>query len=64
VKELLAVRLRLKEGADLRQFEIPPESRSAIEKLKSLGLLKEEGDQLQLTDRGMLFYDTVAAEII
>ncbi len=63
-KELLAIRLRLQEGADLTLFEIPPETEIAIEKLKNLGFLKQEGFLLQLTDRGMLFYDTVAIELI
>lgn len=62
VKELLAVRLRLKEGVKL--FEFPEETRIAIEKLKTCNLIKQTGTQLQLTDRGMLFYDTVAAELI
>jgi oxygen-independent coproporphyrinogen-3 oxidase len=64
IKELLAVRIRLREGADLNLFEIPLETKTAIEKLKHLGLLQQEGSQLQLTDRGLLFYDTVAAELI
>ncbi|PIS02792.1 MAG: coproporphyrinogen III oxidase [Chlamydiae bacterium CG10_big_fil_rev_8_21_14_0_10_42_34] len=64
VKELFAVKIRLKEGANLHEFELPDETLTAIEKLKYLELLKEENFQIQLTERGMLFYDTVAAEII
>ncbi len=64
VKELLAVRLRLKEGADLSLFSLPPETHIAMEALKRQGLLQQQGSQLQLTDRGRLFYDTVATEII
>jgi len=64
VKERLAIQLRLKEGADLTSFDLPLETRSAIEKLKALGLLQQEGAQLQLTERGMLFYDTVATELM
>ncbi len=60
--ELLAVRLRLKSGVDIKS--IPQETESAIVKLKEMGLLKQEGTQLQLTERGTLFYDTVASEII
>lgn len=62
MNELLAVRLRLKSGVNVKS--IPTETESAIEKLKTMGLLKQEGTQLQLTERGTLFYDTVAAEII
>lgn len=64
VKELLAVRLRLKEGLDMKLYEIPEETKKGIEKLMALGFLKRTGAQLQLTDQGMLFYDTVAAELI
>lgn len=63
-QELLAIRIRLKEGADLSQFELSTDTKTAIEKLKILGLLHQRGSQLQLTDRGMLFYDTVASELI
>jgi oxygen-independent coproporphyrinogen-3 oxidase len=62
VKELLAVRLRLREGVLIEPF--PEETEGAIEKLKRDRLLFEEGSRLRLTERGMLFYDTVAAEII
>ncbi len=64
INELLAVGLRLKEGIDIRSFPIPKETEGPIEKLKMQGLLKEEGARLQLTERGTLFYDTVAAEIV
>lgn len=64
IKELLALRLRLKEGVDVNTFAIPLETNSAIEKCKRLGFLKQKGSHLQLTERGMLFYDTVAVEII
>ncbi|HSX11543.1 MAG TPA: radical SAM family heme chaperone HemW [Chlamydiales bacterium] len=64
VKELLAVRIRLREGVDLAQFALPPETQVAIEKLKEQGLVDQEHNRLKLTERGMLFYDTVATEII
>jgi oxygen-independent coproporphyrinogen-3 oxidase len=64
VKELLAVRIRLKEGANLEDYEICEETRIAIEKLKEMGLVKQNLSQIQLTDRGTLFYDTVASEIV
>lgn len=64
VNEQLAIHLRLKEGVNMDRFEICGETKSAIENLKELGLLKQERSQLMLTEKGMLFYDTVASEII
>ncbi len=64
IKELLAIHLRLKEGVDLELFALPPETKATIEKLKAAGLLQQIGPQLQLTDRGLLLYDTVAIELI
>ncbi len=64
IKELLAIRIRLKEGADLSLFSLPLETSAAIEKLKQGGFLRQNGSNLQLTDRGLLFYDTVATDLI
>ncbi len=64
INELLAVRLRLKEGIDIETFEIPLETKGALEKLKNLRFLAQEGSKLKLTEQGMLFYDTVASEIV
>lgn len=63
VKELLAVRIRLLEGALLPSL-LPPETTAAIHKLQRQGLLRLEGSQLNLTEQGLLFYDTVASELI
>jgi oxygen-independent coproporphyrinogen-3 oxidase len=64
IKELLAIHLRVKTGVDLSQFLLPEETLVAIEKLKEAHLLSQEKQQLKLTEQGMLFYDTVAAELI
>jgi len=65
VKERLAIQLRLKIGVDLSQFgSLPPETGAGIEKLINLGFLTQDGNRLQLTERGMLFYDSVATELI
>jgi oxygen-independent coproporphyrinogen-3 oxidase len=64
IKELFAVRLRLQEGIDMKLYEIPEETKMGIEKLIEDGFLKRTDQHLQLTDQGMLFYDTVAAELI
>jgi oxygen-independent coproporphyrinogen-3 oxidase len=64
VNELLAVALRLKEGVDLSSLKVPEETLQNIEKLKEMSLLKQEAQRLIITEKGMLFYDTLAAEII
>jgi len=61
-RELLAVRLRLTEGVDLNSFNL--EIEDTIENLNSQGLAERQGSRLILTERGKLFYDTVATEII
>lgn len=63
LKELLAVRLRLAEGAPL-PAPLPPETQTALKKLKSLGLIALEPDHARLTDLGQLHYDSVASELI
>lgn len=63
--ELLAVRLRLLEGVDLDLFPgLPQETCRSIEQLLSKGWLKKEEKKISLTPEGMLFYDSVAVEII
>lgn len=68
-KELLAVQMRLKEGVDLGEFsarhgELPAEVYPSLEKLKTCGWIQKDGLIIRLTDEGMLFYDSVAEEII
>lgn len=67
--ELLAIGLRLKEGVDCRAFEalhgpLDPNTYQALESLVQQKLLLHEGSSYRLTEQGMLFYDTVAVEII
>lgn len=64
VHELLAIQLRLIEGVDLSTFNLPEETLYKIEQLKNGGYLRQNGDLTALTERGTLFYDTVAAELI
>lgn len=64
INELLAVRLRTKEGANLKEFPINIDTKKTLERLKDLGLLIEENNVIKLTERGKLFYDSVAEEII
>lgn len=68
-RELLAIALRLLSGVDLVAFEAAHGSLNAdthlsIQKLQQQGLLVLNGNHLALTDRGLLFYDTVATEIV
>lgn len=66
-RELLAIRIRLLEGIDLNSFtarygSLP--SDLSFDTLIHDGLLSLENNRLRLTSRGLLFYDTVAAELI
>jgi oxygen-independent coproporphyrinogen-3 oxidase len=62
LKEQLAIHLRVKHGVEAKEW--PPETLLAIERLKGQGFLKVEEERLKLTERGMLFYDTVATDLI
>jgi len=64
VHELLAVELRLLRGVDLTRFNIPEETKLSIERLIRENYLVQEGQKLKLSEKGLLFYDTVASEII
>lgn len=59
--ELLAIRLRLLSGVDTRDFPIDP---ALYRHLVSKGWLSLEGTGARLTDLGLLFYDSVATEIV
>jgi oxygen-independent coproporphyrinogen-3 oxidase len=65
LRELLAIRLRLLEGVDILNF--PPFSadlQKVLYKLTQDGLIYHDGNTLHLTPKGLLFYDSVAEEII
>ncbi|MCX6990924.1 MAG: radical SAM family heme chaperone HemW [Chlamydiae bacterium] len=69
LKELLAVELRLLQGVDLVEFEgrhakLPQEMKDSITQLIEKGWLERDGDRIKLTSQGLLFYDSVAEEII
>ena len=65
LKELLAVRLRLMQGVDLSDFpSLPPETDAALEKWTQEGCLFREGGKTRLTERGTLFYDSIAADLV
>jgi len=59
--ELLAIRLRLLEGVDTRDFPVDP---ALYHRLASKGWLSLESPRARLTALGLLFYDSVATEIV
>lgn len=65
-RELLAINLRLVEGVYLPLFEQRHGTvdREVTQHLIDQGLLTLLDDRLKLTKQGVLFYDTVAAELI
>ncbi len=68
-RELLAIQLRLMEGVYLADFEqmhgnIDKETLQVLENLREQKLLKFEAGRWFLTKQGILFYDTVASEIV
>ncbi|NGX47367.1 MAG: Oxygen-independent coproporphyrinogen-III oxidase-like protein YqeR [Chlamydiae bacterium] len=64
VHELLAVQLRLLEGVDLKVFDLPDATHILLAKLETENFLERKGSHCKLTSKGILFYDTVATEII
>lgn len=68
-RELLVIHLRLRQGVSLQKFanlhgSIDRITHDVLTRLAEEGYLQWENDQLALTKKGVLFYDTVAAELI
>lgn len=64
-KELIALELRLLAGFDVAKFgQLEPETDKALEYLESVELIERKNSHVSLTPKGILFYDTVASEII
>ncbi len=64
VHELLAVELRLLRGVDLEKFTLPKSTHSLVERLTDEGYFEENASRLKLSEKGLLFYDTVAGELV
>jgi oxygen-independent coproporphyrinogen-3 oxidase len=69
LQELFAVRLRLIEGVDLKQWErdygtIPEVLERGIKKLIREGWIERNETVVKLTPAGQLFYDSAATELI
>lgn len=68
-RELFVIRLRLGEGVDLTQFEsrhgvLSQETRDTLQRLAHQGFLDYHPSFVKMTRKGILFYDTLAAELI
>lgn len=59
--ERLAVRLRMLKGVSMADY---PVDQSLYQKLEEKGWIKVENNVASLTEEGLLFYDTLAEEII
>ncbi len=63
--EQLAVELRLLKGVSREKYcDLPGETFKRLEILEAEGYLQIGADQMQLTEKGRLFYDTVGEQII
>lgn len=68
-RELLAINIRLLEGVDIKEFQarhgpLGSEIIAILERLISEGFVKEREETFSLTEKGILFYDSVATELI
>lgn len=66
-KELLAIRLRVFEPfslLSLSEGKVPLETLQQIEKLIDQGFIERQNDLVQLSEKGALFYDSVAQWLI
>lgn len=59
--ELLAVRLRLLEGVDMRDFPVDPGIFDLLEKEQ---WLEKSEERAKLTEKGLLFYDSVGEAVV
>jgi oxygen-independent coproporphyrinogen-3 oxidase len=65
VKELLTIRLRLLKGIHLNNFpNLPDESLTSLENLAADGFLEKTSNHFKLSEKGKLFYDFVASELV
>lgn len=68
-RELLTIALRLRSGVDTGPFEnqhgmLDEQTLATLQRLQQEGLLEHSGGVCKLTQRGILFYDTIAVELI
>lgn len=68
-RELFVIYLRLKKGVSLHEFvhnhgPLEPEMQTALNQFVKENLLTQNDQTYRLTKKGILFYDTIAAELI
>ncbi|MEI8365629.1 MAG: radical SAM family heme chaperone HemW [Parachlamydiaceae bacterium] len=68
-RELLAIALRMRAGVDIPAFEarhgpLDEGVHLALKQLQEAGFIAMTNGRAALTDRGLLFYDTVAVELV
>jgi oxygen-independent coproporphyrinogen-3 oxidase len=68
-RELFLIQLRLREGIDLAEFQekwgpLEAETLRMVKQLSEEGFLCSSNGRIALSPRGVLFYDTVAAELV
>ncbi|NGX39085.1 MAG: Oxygen-independent coproporphyrinogen-III oxidase-like protein [Chlamydiae bacterium] len=64
VCELLAVELRLLKGVKMDKHDLPEKTKETLLLLTQEEYLEEKEGRLKLTEKGLLFYDFVASEIV
>lgn len=69
LRELLAIRIRLTEGINLSSFQkehgpLDEETLKTLHHLTEKGYLQKDSDFIKLTKQGILFYDSIAVELI
>lgn len=65
LRELFVIQLRLREGISMDTFGALDEATlKTIQKLTEEKFLVQKNQRIQLTEKGILFYDTLAAELI
>lgn len=64
IAELLAVRLRLLEGVDLKDWALPEVLINTLLDLRKKGWIKYDNFHAKLTQEGLLWYDSVAEAIV
>jgi oxygen-independent coproporphyrinogen-3 oxidase len=63
-RELLVIGIRVFSGVDLQKFVLDQQTLDSIDRLVSEGFLSLEKNTLKLTFKGILFYDSVASQLI
>lgn len=63
-RELFAIQLRLRQGISISSFKLEEETLSTLVKFEKLHWIENALSHPRLTQEGILFYDTIAEELI